>query len=130
MALKKFCNKSGCKNLTETRYCHEHQQMEQQSPAERHRLYDKHRRDQKAKRFYNSVEWLLVRKQTLIRDHGICQDCLDNKQVTPADVVDHIKPIEHFWELRLTLSNLRSLCHMHHNRKTAEDKRKYAGYGS
>lgn len=122
---KRPCNSPGCSNLTRERYCEQHQEREKQDRAERHRHYDRYQRDQKTARFYKSKEWELVRQQVLIRDKGLCQDCLDEQRITTADVVDHIKPLRLFWHLRLTLSNLRPLCHMHHNRKTVEDKRKY-----
>ncbi|WP_324617940.1 HNH endonuclease [Cohnella cholangitidis] len=124
------CNKIGCNQLARERYCAEHAYITEQQRAERHKHYDKHQRNQQATAFYHSVEWEAVRQEALTRDVGLCQDCLMEKRITTADVVDHIKPIEWFWELRLTLSNLRSLCHMHHNRKTAEDKRKYGGMGN
>jgi 5-methylcytosine-specific restriction enzyme A len=119
------CNKIGCSSLTRERYCEEHKHKEQQSKAERHRYYDKHIRDKKAREFYHSKEWERVRQAALMRDNYLCQDCLEEKRITPADVVDHIKPVRQFWNLRLSLSNLRSLCHAHHNKKTAEDKKKY-----
>ncbi|MFI8712022.1 HNH endonuclease [Brevibacillus brevis] len=52
---------------------------------------------------------------------------MKEQRITQADVVDHIKPIGSYWDLRLRLDNLRSLCHAHHNKKTADDKRKYGG---
>lgn len=121
------CSKVGCRNLTTDRYCAEHAHLAEQHRRDRHRYYDKYQRDQEAARFYNSKEWERAREQALIRDHGLCQDCLAEKQIKTADVVDHIKPIKHFWHLRVTLSNLRSLCNRHHAIKTAEDKRRYGG---
>ncbi|MCU6709413.1 HNH endonuclease [Paenibacillus sp. J5C_2022] len=61
----------------------------------------------------------------MIRDNYLCQNCLDVKRFVNADVVDHTLPISLRWDLRLTLNNLRSLCHACHNAKTAEDKRRY-----
>lgn len=118
---KRPCNKTGCRNLTDKGYCDEHAHLTKQ----RHKYYDKYQRDQRAAAFYNSKAWELVREQALIRDHGLCQDCLDIKQITPAVPVDHIIPVKIAWHLRLTLSNLRSLCDRHHAIKTAEDKRRY-----
>lgn len=122
---KRPCSKMGCRNITADRYCDQHALLADQQRKERHRHYDRYQRDQQAAKFYNSIEWKRVRQQALIKDHGLCQDCLEEQRITTADVVDHIKPLRLFWHLRLTLSNLRSLCHMHHNRKTAEDKQKY-----
>ncbi|MDN4093562.1 HNH endonuclease signature motif containing protein [Brevibacillus agri] len=129
MALKKICNKSGCTSLVDPgqRDCDLHKQQEKMDKRVRDKQYDLHKRDKKAAAFYKSKEWLVIREQALIRDNYLCQDCLEEKRFRKADVVDHIKPIRWFWELRLVLSNLRSLCHKHHNQKTANDKRIYGG---
>lgn len=66
--------------------------------------------------FYKSWEWRQLRMEVL-KEHGPrCQCC----GATPAHesmhgkavriVVDHIKPLSKFWELRLTRSNLQVLC--------------------
>ncbi|MGG3843266.1 HNH endonuclease [Anoxybacillus kestanbolensis] len=121
----KPCAVPGCPNLTQDRYCEQHKIKEQQSKAERHRYYDEYIRDQKAREFYHSKEWQRVRRVALIRDKHLCQYCLSKKRITPADVVDHIVPIRVDWSLRLSLDNLQSLCNACHNKKTAEDKKKY-----
>ncbi|WP_256761419.1 HNH endonuclease [Cohnella sp. WQ 127256] len=127
MAIKKICNKSACNQLVNIgqRYCNKHKQQEQMDKTERNRFYDEHKRNKEASAFYHSAEWGTIRGQALIRDHYLCCDCLDDKRLIKADVVDHIKSIEWFPESRLILDNLRSLCHEHHNKKTAEDKKKY-----
>lgn len=129
MAIKKICSKSACSILVDVgqRYCDKHKEQEQLDKRDRNKYYDTYQRDQRSKDFYQSSEWLTVREQALVRDNYLCQDCLDEKQLTKADVVDHMKPIKLFWELRLVLSNLRSLCHTHHNQKTAEDRKRYGG---
>lgn len=127
MALKKVCNKAGCNRLIDThvRYCDKHSDVEHEQEAERQKHYDMYKRDQKSKKFYDSVEWRTTRTAALVRDNYLCKECLDEKKITSYDVVDHIVPIKVDWSLRLTLSNLRSLCHGHHAIKTAEDKIKY-----
>jgi 5-methylcytosine-specific restriction protein A len=122
---KRPCGKVGCRELTSNRYCKEHELLEVQQQRDRHKRYDKYQRDQKATAFYHSIEWDRVRQEALIRDHGLCQDCLLEQRITQAVPVDHIIPIGVRWDLRLVLSNLRSLCNQHHAIKTAEDKRKY-----
>jgi len=112
------CSQVGCNELTTKGYCDQHRKVTA-------RNYDSYQRDKKSTSFYNSREWRSVRNQALIRDHNLCQDCLQDKLLTPAEVVDHIKPIKQFWQLRLDLNNLRSLCHSHHNSKTAEDMKRY-----
>ncbi|MEC2504384.1 HNH endonuclease, partial [Bacillus cereus] len=41
-----------------------------------------------------------------------------------GDVVDHIIPIRVDWSKRLEPSNLQTLCHACHNKKTKEDEKK------
>lgn len=124
---KRPCIKPGCRNLALSRYCDEHAHLADEQRKQRHKHYDEQQRDKTAASFYRRVEWQRAREQALIRDHGLCQDCLQEQRITPADVVDHIKPLRLFWHLRLALSNLRSLCNRHHAIKTQEDKRRYGG---
>jgi 5-methylcytosine-specific restriction enzyme A len=121
----KPCNKIGCPNLTRERYCEQHKQINERS--ERDKYYDRYKRNKKSKEFYNSTEWMKVRHAALVRDKYLCVHCLKSNRITKADVVDHIIPITVDWSKRLSLDNLQSLCHTCHNRKTAEDKRKYEG---
>lgn len=121
----KPCNKIGCTNLTRERYCRVHIDQEYRDMKERYRYYDEHIRDQKSREFYHSKEWQRIRQVALTRDHYLCQHCLRENRITPADVVDHIVPVRVDWSKRLSLDNLQSLCHACHNKKTAEDKRKY-----
>lgn len=128
---KRPCAKPGCPNLTTEKYCAVHfhfaEQEQRERDKRRHEKYDREKRDRRAAAFYNSPAWKRLRRHRLMIDHGLCQDCLLENRITPADVVDHIKPVRMFWHLRLRLDNTRSLCHACHNRKTAEDKRRYKG---
>lgn len=107
------------------KYCNDCQRKAEQVRKEYFKQYDTYTRDRKTAAFYNSPEWEKVRQKALMRDYGLCQDCLEENRITPADVVDHIKPIKLFWHLRLSIDNLQSLCNRHHAIKTAEDRRKY-----
>lgn len=111
---KKPCAGPGCPNLTTERYCKDHIQAEQIDRQQRNRHYDQHQRDQRAKVFYNSKEWETARQQTLIRDFGLCQKCLKHQRITLADMVHHRFPIATYWEYRLILTNLVSLCNSCH----------------
>ena len=122
------CQKAGCKNLAKEQYCPEHIHLARQETAESNRRYDQTQRDQQAAAFYHSVAWDRARQQALIRDYGLCQECLSEKQITLASLVDHILPLKVAWHLRITLDNLRSLCEHHHAAKTAEDNKKYRRY--
>lgn len=72
--------------------------------------------------FYHSVEWKRVRNLQLMQ-HPICQECERQGKVTPATVVDHIKPINEGGE-RLDQRNLQSLCETCHNKKSAKEGRR------
>lgn len=60
--------------------------------------------------FYVSREWRLIRYKALKRYGKTCHVC----GAVPDDgvliVVDHIKPVRHFWGLRLNIDNLQILC--------------------
>lgn len=120
MALLKLCSCGKVINasLSKCESC-------QGKSKERHKLYDKYRRDKKADAFYKSKEWQLLREQAMTRDLGLCQHCYKNKKITIATEVDHIVPIKVEWEYRLELGNLQSLCHRCHTIKTIDDKKKY-----
>lgn len=63
--------------------------------------------------------WRKVRALALARDNHLCQDCLAKGRATPATQVDHVIPKANGGGD--DLDNLRSLCHSHHNEKTARD---------
>lgn len=130
MAFKKICGKTGCYTLIDydTKYCDKHADQGILDKRERNRYYDEHRRNKEATEFYRSQEWLITRQEALIRDNYLCLDCYVENMLRAADLVDHVLPLEYFSHLKLELSNLRSLCHMHHNKKTALDKNKYGGH--
>lgn len=68
--------------------------------------------------FYHSKEWQALRMQALRRDSYECVVCKAAGKVSMGTLeVDHIKDIEHYPSLRLTLSNLQTLCKYHHNAK-------------
>jgi 5-methylcytosine-specific restriction enzyme A len=123
----KPCNKIGCTELTRERYCNKHKHLAEQRQRIRRndKEYDKNKRNQQARAFYHSREWERLRQAALARDHYLCQHCLQHNRITRATIVDHIVPIAVDWSKRLSLDNTQSLCHPCHNRKTAEDKRRY-----
>lgn len=60
--------------------------------------------------FYSSWEWKKVRMQALERDGHRCGSCGASPKDGIRIVVDHIKPLGKFWELRLSIDNLQVLC--------------------
>lgn len=83
------------------------------------RYYD---RDSKYNKFYSSSEWEKIRRATIVRDKGLCIDCMNNNTITPAYTVHHIIPIKDDWSKRLSMSNLVSLCESHHQLRHKELK--------
>jgi 5-methylcytosine-specific restriction protein A len=66
--------------------------------------------------FYHSLEWKRVRAAALMRDGGMCQDCMDRLRqgvgIRPrrAVLVHHVIPRSERPDLELDLNNLRALC--------------------
>ncbi|WP_317957508.1 HNH endonuclease signature motif containing protein [Paenibacillus chitinolyticus] len=53
---------------------------------------------------------------TLVRDNYLCQPCFKNDRLISAEIVHHIKELERYLELGLTLDNLESVCASCHNK--------------
>ena len=70
--------------------------------------------------FYRNAPWRHLRKSWL-EDNPLCKDCRDNKRLTPATVVDHVKPIR-LGGAPLDRNNLMSLCKSCHARKSAKER--------
>lgn len=112
------CKQRGCSNLTRdvSGYCEEHSHTAEEKKVERHKQYDKYARDKKSKEFYHSKEWTKLRKVAMVRDYGLCQECLKENKIISADVVHHIAEVRKDWDNRLVLENLTCLCHGCHNK--------------
>ena len=70
-------------------------------------------------KFYQSKQWRATRN-SFIKQNPLCVFCLKKDMLTPANVVDHIKPITE-GGAELDINNLQSLCTMHHNQKSARE---------
>ena len=110
---KKPCGKAGCPALTDTRYCSAHTT---ETP-----LYDKWRGSSTSRGYDNN--WSKIRVIALKRDNYLCLSCLSEERITVAVDVDHVIPIDRAPLLRLTLSNLQSLCRACHVMKTKRERR-------
>jgi len=108
---RKICNKHG---IYEGSRCPE-------CKALSNKTYDKTNRNTEHAKFYSSAKWKRVRKQVMMRDGGLCVKCGEI-----ANVVDHIKEIND-GGCKLCYDNLESLCHLCHNRKSKEEKKKREG---
>ncbi len=105
----KPCRHPGCPELTEENYCSAHQQTK-----------ESYRSIRPYKKLYNSSPWQRLRKQVLTKQ-PLCVECLKVKRITPATVVDHIKPHKGDADLFFDVSNLQPLCKSCHDRKTAKE---------
>ncbi len=80
--------------------------------------------------FYHTAAWKRARQAALMRDHGMCCDCMDRFRagygIRPrrADMVHHIIPLEERPDLAYRLDNLRSLCNQCHNERHPEKGRR------
>jgi 5-methylcytosine-specific restriction protein A len=74
-------------------------------------------------KIYDSKRWrnISIKKRTVT---PFCEECEKNGIITIANVVDHVVEIKDNPKLAYTWSNLRSLCHGHHNTKTGDERRK------
>ncbi|GAC40847.1 HNH endonuclease signature motif containing protein [Paenibacillus popilliae] len=116
MALKKFCRKTGCNNLTTDIYCEAHKVSRYS--------YDKHR-ESAAKRGYDH-RWRKGRLKFL-QKHPLCKHCFDAGKLTGATVVDHILPHKGDRKLFWNRKNWQGLCDSCHSVKTAKED---GGFGN
>ncbi len=90
---------------------------QKQYQKERHREYDRHRRDRKSKDFYGSREWEAARRAALEADGGIdVYLYMTEGEIALADTIHHIIPLKEDWDKRSDLDNLMSLRHETHGK--------------
>lgn len=66
-------------------------------------------------RFYHSKEWRKVRREVLLRDKKECQVCRNFGKVTLDNLlVHHIYILEYYYNKRLDVDNLVTVCHSCH----------------
>lgn len=69
---------------------------------------------------YNNTEWRKLR-DTYIKEHPLCEDCLDKGKVVPAEDIHHIRSPFQNGEcnkaLLLDYNNLMALCKQCHNKR-------------
>lgn len=78
----------------------------------------KDRRPSSRQRGYTTT-WERARRMFL-RRHPLCVQCQQHGHMTPAKVVDHIRPHRGSKELFWDETNWQALCTTCHNRKTAQ----------
>jgi 5-methylcytosine-specific restriction protein A len=114
---KKTCLKVGCPNLTDNKYCEEHQALNKQPRVinrdkQKEREYNKQRAKTPTRMLYDR-KWREYSKDFLKRN-PICVVCGNQSQA-----VDHVIPHKGNKGLFWTRFNHRALCKSCHNRATA-----------
>lgn len=102
---KRPCSWPGCPQLTDGRYCPEHERMAM-------REYNRHHRSKEQRRRYGN-HWKRTR-DAFLAEHPFCEMCRAEGRVTSADTVHHVVPVSEGgsgeWD------NLMALCHVCHSR--------------
>ncbi len=98
----KACAYLHCPVLTKDTYCDKHSK-------EVHKEYKKNRNDKREQKFYSSKAWINLRNVKR-QMNPLCEICMTKDKLTPVDIVHHIVEVKEDWSLRLTLSNLQSVC--------------------
>lgn len=121
MKPRKQCNHAGCSILVDydQKYCSKHERKTVTNVSYKQRK----QYEGKYFMFYKSKSWKNL--SYLYRlNNPCCEKCLKAGMIRKADVVDHIIEIRDDYDRRLDETNLMSLCHSCHNKKTAIEKRK------
>lgn len=106
---KRPCSFPGCPNLTEGRFCEEHQKQE-------NRRYEKYDRNPVVRRRYGRA-WKRIRDRYASR-HPFCEECQRKGLLRPVEEVHHKVPLSQGGTH--DESNLVSLCKECHARIHAE----------
>lgn len=121
----KYCNRVGCNRLVQqgVKYCVIHRIDKTIENRQRHKEYDAHCRNQKAKQFYNSMEWKLARLRAMARDAGIdIYLYIMEDRIVPADTVHHIVELMEDYSKRCDVDNLISISEGTHSMISKEYK--------
>ena len=102
---KRPCSYPGCPNLSNGQYCEEHRKMER-------KRYDKYERDPNINKTYGRA-WKRIRDRHITLP-PLCEMCLKEDMLTPAQEVHHILPISKGGTH--SQDNLMSLCRSCHNK--------------
>jgi len=105
---KRPCGHPGCPHLTDGQYCEEHRREE-------NTRYNKYERDPESNRRYGRA-WKRVR-ELYIAAHPLCEECLKQGRITPAEEVHHILPLSRGGTN--DTANLMALCKPCHSSITA-----------
>lgn len=120
--MKKLCTAAGCNAIVDhngdgsSPRCTKH--PSNFAPRKKY----EHHYDDRGRNIYDTPLWKKYRKAQLLLK-PLCEDCLMFGISTPAKIVDHVIEIKDGGEI-YDFDNFRSLCPMHHNKKTGQEKSK------
>lgn len=106
---KRPCSHPGCPELTEGRYCEQHEKQE-------NKRYEKYDRDPAVRRRYGRA-WKRIRDR-YVSQHPLCEECLKRGRLTKTEEVHHILPLSRGGTH--AESNLMALCKPCHSKITAK----------
>lgn len=106
------CRKPGCRELVSGGYCEKYQPRRDNDRSEAARSWH---------RLYSTPEWKDDLRPTQLIRQPFCEECAKRGFRVRATDVDHIVDHKGDWKIFTDHSNLRSLCHSCHSRKTARD---------
>ena len=119
---KKPCGYPGCPNLTNGRYCEEHEKQVTHT-------YEKYGRDKAVRRRYGRA-WKRIRDKYVL-EHPFCEMCYERGILVPVDEVHHKLPLaEGGTHARSNLVSLCKSCHakIHADRGDYQDGKKHRVY--
>ena len=114
----RFCKHPGCSELVADSYCPEHKAEHEQLQAEENKRYSQ-QRGSAASQGYDA-QWQKVRL-VYLRQHPLCEQCLEEGNTVPASMVHHVKAIKD-GGARLDTKNLKALCNEHHEKIHGKDR--------
>jgi len=110
----RLCSNPGCSELTDKSYCLKHtRKFDQKRGSSYDRGYD--------------GRWRKYRI-LFLREHPLCEICLNECKITQANVVDHIEPHKGNKQLFWDEGNHQALCKACHDRKTATEDGGFRNY--
>lgn len=114
MAMKPLrpCRHPGCSALVRGGYCDKHQPK---------RTNDRSEEAQSWRWMYRTKAWTDDLRPTQLLREPFCRECAKRGVRTRASDVDHIVDHKGDWDKFADRSNLESLCHSCHSRKTAAE---------
>ena len=108
------CLHPGCTVLVRSGYCDKHRPPESARRSEKSQSY---------RRWYSLRIWTDELRPQQLAHEPFCRDCARRGLRVYATDVDHVVPHDGDWSKFVDPTNLQSLCHSCHGRKTTAESR-------